>query len=299
MGTCICVNDRTPNIKIRHNREKNFIYPIVNYKRYSVPAQNLRLNQIYFGGSTLTENKIEINLLPGHDIDICAAPVARDWMDASPERFAYRCLPMNIANSYGWQISSPHKFRANWDGGDTKEALRIECDNPSAAPAISHFGMGIITFHIPAVLTTPKGVALFATGPFNTPKTGASPLSGIVETDTLPFGFTMNWKLTTKHKWVTFEKGEPFCMFFPVRLAEIETFELEICQIEANPNLHDDFKRFSNSRTAFLQDLENERPEATQQKWQKDYFQGTHTADKNAIHRTALKIAKPIRKPTT
>jgi hypothetical protein len=33
--------------------------------------------------------------------------VARDWMDESRERFAYRCLPLNIANAHGWEVATP------------------------------------------------------------------------------------------------------------------------------------------------------------------------------------------------
>jgi len=30
-----------------------------------------------------------------------AAPPSRDWMDRIPERHAYRCLPLAIANAHG------------------------------------------------------------------------------------------------------------------------------------------------------------------------------------------------------
>ena len=36
------------------------------------------------------------------DVELRPAPLERDWMDASGERFAYRCLPLSIANAYGW-----------------------------------------------------------------------------------------------------------------------------------------------------------------------------------------------------
>lgn len=85
-------------------------------------------------------------------------------------------------------------------------------------PAISHFGVGVLTFHVNAVITTPPGVAIYATGPANNPKHGISPLSGIIETDWLPFTFTMNWRMTVKNEWVYFEKDEPFCLFYPIRL---------------------------------------------------------------------------------
>ena len=30
------------------------------------------------------------------------AEATREWMTDSPESFAYRCLPLNIANAHGW-----------------------------------------------------------------------------------------------------------------------------------------------------------------------------------------------------
>ena len=32
------------------------------------------------------------------------APPARDWMDTGTARYAYRCLPVAVANTYGWQL---------------------------------------------------------------------------------------------------------------------------------------------------------------------------------------------------
>jgi hypothetical protein len=49
--------------------------------------------------------------------DIRPSPATRDWMDALPEGFGYRCLPLNIANMHGWEIACPRGFRARWDGG--------------------------------------------------------------------------------------------------------------------------------------------------------------------------------------
>lgn len=35
------------------------------------------------------------------------APPNRDWMDATTKRHAYRCLPIAVANTYGWQLLLP------------------------------------------------------------------------------------------------------------------------------------------------------------------------------------------------
>jgi hypothetical protein len=47
-------------------------------------------------------------------------------------------------------------------------------------------------------------------------KDGIQPLVGLIETDWLPFPFTMNW-IFTRPGTVKFEKGEPFCFITPGR----------------------------------------------------------------------------------
>ena len=55
-------------------------------------------------------------LHPGWAPLIRPAPATRAWMDATPESFAYRCLPLNIANAHGWEILCPCGFEAVWNG---------------------------------------------------------------------------------------------------------------------------------------------------------------------------------------
>ena len=241
-------------------------------------------------------NTIKVNLLSGKNIEITPAPVKRQWMEDSPQRFAYRCLPLNIANAHGWHITSPTAFRAKWDGGDQPESLEVDIWGDADPHVISHFGVGVLTFHVNAVITTPPGVAIYATGPANNPKHGVSPLSGIIETDWLPFTFTMNWKMTVKNEWVYFEKDEPFCLFYPIRLDEVETYDVEICDIDENPELAASFKTYSADRTAFNNDLKDPESDASRRRWQKDYYKGDGKTDDKIQHRTSLRLATPHRK---
>ena len=47
------------------------------------------------------------------------AKLARDWMDQTPMKAAYRCLPIAIANQAGWIIGCPVTFKASWTGKNT------------------------------------------------------------------------------------------------------------------------------------------------------------------------------------
>lgn len=44
------------------------------------------------------------------------ADARRAWMDESPNQFAYRCLPLTIANQAGWIIRTPVSFEVTWNG---------------------------------------------------------------------------------------------------------------------------------------------------------------------------------------
>src|SRR5262249_15531572 len=57
---------------------------------------------------------------------IVVAPRERAWMEATPQRYANRCLPLLIANQAGWLVLGAHKVAATWDGGLGLESLRVE-----------------------------------------------------------------------------------------------------------------------------------------------------------------------------
>jgi hypothetical protein len=250
------------------------------------------------------------------DMPVTAAPVDRDWMDETDRRAAYRCLPLTIANQAGWVLPSPAGFTAYWDGGPGKGNLLLEFDPPAGAPAApdpfgfsvvsfaaplpavrrdpritSHFGGGVVTFSIPYLFRTPRGVNLWVKGPSNCIKDGAQALEGIVETDWLPATFTMNWKLTRPHYPVRFERGEPICMVVPVPRGLAEGLQPLYAPLSSNPELEQDFRAWEQSRGAFNAALGLQRTEAVQRGWQRDYMKGlTPSGGRVEEHQTRLQL---------
>ncbi len=216
---------------------------------------------------------------------LVTAPVQRGWMDATRERFAYRCLPMLIANQSGWFVLGVHKISAVWDGGDSTEALSIEyVDGILPRYASSHFGHGILTFTMTHIFRTSPGWNLQVRGPANSPKDGVSPLEGIVETDWAESSFTMNWQLTRPHHRVTFEIGEPIAQLVPMRRGELEGIHPEVRSISDDPEMKAGYEAFAASRSSF-----NENRAAG--KWQRHYLRGeTVTSEKAPQHQTALNL---------
>ena len=70
--------------------------------------------------------KLVAHVIDGHHVEIRPAPVERDWMEATNQRYAYRCLPLNIANAYGWEVLCNAGFLAIWNGKTTNDAIIIQ-----------------------------------------------------------------------------------------------------------------------------------------------------------------------------
>ena len=197
---------------------------------------------------------MEIKAYRIHDRACKIVPGALDrpWMDKTGDHFAYRCLPMNIANTSVWEIECPLSFSATWNG-DKKNlaAIYIESDEPYGHFVQSHFANGILTFHTGYLFRTPPQINLWVRGPVNAPKPRIQPLEGIVETDWATGTFTMNWMFTEPGS-VRFEKGETFCTIVPYPRNFIEQFQGQVVPLAAEPDLQKSHNAFSESRREFL-----------------------------------------------
>ena len=226
----------------------------------------------------------------GADFRMRPAPHRRQWMDDSPESYAYRCLPLAIANNHGWELLNTTKFQAKWTGQNgVNDIIMATKDGKPPAMVTSHFGEGVLTFHIPCLFKTPSGFDLWVMGPPNRIKPYIQALNAVVETDWSPYTFTMNWKFSTPDKVVTFEENEPIATIFPIRRGEIETFAPVIRSPAHDPELWAEFTAWRASRNAFNADLKIEGSDAQTKKWQKAYMTGPEKP-LAPPHRTKLRL---------
>src|ERR671914_419696 len=105
--------------------------------------------------------KLIAYMIDGHRMDIRPAPIEREWMDNTGERFAYRCLPLNIANAHGWEILCPSGFVAAWNGGRDKDAIEIFPDEGTVAPAIIETDWAPYSFTMNWQFTRPGAAVRF------------------------------------------------------------------------------------------------------------------------------------------
>ncbi len=234
-----------------------------------------------------------------HAPRLVTARADRAWMDATMQRFAYRCVPLSIANAMGWELLAPTRVTAEWNGGKELEDLAVEVDDPAWGEgklAASHFGHGILTFQTGYLFRTDPGIAIWARGTPNLPKDGIAPLDGIIETDWLPFTFTMNWQLTRPGR-VTFEPDDPFCFMTLTSYRALEAVKPEIVPLAVAPEVKADYLTWRQARLDFNARLAAEDPETVKQGWQKWYVRGADNptgATPSPGHMSKVNLAAPV-----
>ncbi len=219
---------------------------------------------------------------------ITPASVKRQWMDDTMGH-AYYCLPLKVANQYGWVVHAPFRFRATWSGGNDNSTVIVEKFNTPEDPVVvieGHFHYGTLTISTDFLIKTPPGVSTYMRGTTNSHKHGFHPLDAIVETDWLPFHAPMSYRFTEPGS-VEFERGEPLFMFFPIERDYIESFELSFKSMEHNQELQEQNRKYIESRTAFIE----EKGKGAQ----KHYIKGSVVDEKVDIenHRIKLNLASP------
>ncbi|HWF68625.1 MAG TPA: DUF6065 family protein, partial [Mycobacterium sp.] len=198
-----------------------------------------------------------------------------------------RCLPMLIANQSGWELRNQCAFTATWFGQQDGVDVMIAPDKRDTGQFLpaSHFGNGILTWHLPMLFRTPAGYNLLVRGPANYPKDAVSPLEGIVETDWASASFSMSWKFTRKLMPVRFEVDEPICMIVPQRRAELEEFAPELGHIESDEDLQRKHEFFLRSRHEIGQVQRAANTAAGERvPWQGDYARGSHADGEAGAH---------------
>jgi hypothetical protein len=220
-------------------------------------------------------------------------------MDDFISKQPYRCLPLLIANTSGWDILTPSPFRATWNGDPNRHVL---IESPLNAAPNAHeyfvsslFGGGTITFHPGWLFQTEPGWDLWVGGAPNSIKHGIQALTGVVETSWLPFPFTMNWRFSAPGS-VEFAAGEPFCFVAPTPHTALDTCEPIIKKFEDAPEMKAKADAWRADREKFMAEAAGKTGE---EGWGRHYFRGVYPdgspGPDDHIHKRRLKPLRPAR----
>jgi len=257
----------------------------------SVPATQFEISIYQIAGDEMFRSQ----RTDGTGWDWSWAKWQREWMDQTPSKYAYRCLPLTIANQTGWWVYNPVGFTAIWRGETAPGGVEFLFDsNPKlwSGWVTDIFGSGIITWNTPFLFRTkPEGSRLLICGPINSFKHAIQPMTAIIESDWMTMSFTMNWKITEENRMVRFEAGEPLFQVIPLAGnigADLEIASVKLMKLADDPEVAQAFEKWKQSRQQFHQ--QKKAGEVKPDGWQKDYFQGQDVIEPKDIpgHRTKL-----------
>ena len=67
--------------------------------------------------------KVILSRTHNNSVEIRQSRLKRDWMDNTYNKHAYQCLPMTVANVYGWEVVLKEDLIVQWDGGNTPPTI--------------------------------------------------------------------------------------------------------------------------------------------------------------------------------
>jgi len=160
-----------------------------------------------------------------------------------------KCLPMAIAESWGWDVTIHEAFEAAWTGGAEPAAVTLEGNARVLQFVTSHFGHGILTIRFPYIMRTPQGWNLHVRGPVNRPRPDLEALEGVIETDWSIAPFSFNWKILTPGRTVRFEVGDVIGRLVPVQRGVLETFDPVVMPLTGDRALAGRLRQWNRSRS--------------------------------------------------
>jgi len=200
-------------------------------------------------------------------------PKKRDWF--TPH--FYNCLPLTIANQYGFAIVSEFDFSVLWDGGDHPDSLKfkfyedLDETNKKIPRVVSHFGSGIFTVEPPFILRTPPGINLMTINPPNFVLPNMTVMTGVVEADNLRFTFTFNIKVQIPEIEVFIPKGTPLAAFIPIPRGTVENYEVMECsEVFSSEIIDEEMKAYEKAHKERIQQKNSKNPN-------RQYFRGVDT----------------------
>lgn len=155
----------------------------------------------------------------------------RDWMEATFDKHAYRCLPVTLTNQLGWAISFPEDITFMWDGQISTSGEHVKV---LAGEKYVQTGRGqaTVSFETGLVFRTPENYSLLTYNVPNMFMEGVSPYTTIISSSFFEGPLPVAWKVTKPFVPITIKAGQPVAAVFPISLTEIQGSVLTVKDIK-------------------------------------------------------------------
>jgi hypothetical protein len=197
--------------------------------------------------------EIELYKLSDRVLPIVSSKKQRQWMNKNVH--SYRCVPLAIANTFGWDILLPKDLDVEWNGNDDWADVTIHEDKEIYS---GHFGSGTFTIQVAYTWQTSKNYQIMLIPYPNPDQYDIVSLSAIIETDRLMYPWFVTCRITRPGRY-KLKAGTPIARVIPIRIDDLTS-----CSI----NLAEEPSEYKEYRAWQTEERNNMRSE---EKWKKFY----------------------------
>jgi hypothetical protein len=204
-------------------------------------------------------------------IHIAPMSIKRDWMDATPEKHAYRCFPVTQANMVGWYLYAERDIRFIWNGINDTSSDNVKILEGQEF-CYTGRGQSSVSFMTGLVFRTEQDLSFLTINPVNYFNEDFETLSSLISTSFYDNDFPLAIKARSANKEILIKAGQPLATILPISLTALDNTSIEVYNYQdpgnARQNAHKaygDAAQVVNQRgewTDWYRDAVNEKGES-------------------------------------
>lgn len=169
---------------------------------------------------------ISVEKKNGCIFDLNPMSAKRDWMDKTSEKHAYKCLPVTLANTIGWNLSCTQDIIFTWDGINDQSPDHIKISSPKYAHAGR--GQSTISFDTQLIFRTDVDVSIWIINPVNFFNNDFEIMSSLVSTsfydNTLPLAI----RAKRINEETVIKSGTAIASIIPISLSSLNHTTIKV-----------------------------------------------------------------------
>lgn len=160
-------------------------------------------------------------------INIEPTTLRRDWMDETWQQHAYRCFPLQLGNTIGYQLSLPVDLKFRWNGvfnesGDNVEVLS------GRKYVYTTRGHATISIKTGITFKTPENITMLQIPAPNFFNPDYQAFTTLVSTSWYYQEIPSAIRILSFNKDIVIKAGEPYATLIPISLGALQDIELEL-----------------------------------------------------------------------
>lgn len=171
--------------------------------------------------------EIDVYRVGSHTANIKQTSIKREWMDNTYQSHAYRCFPMSIANTLGYEISFPEDISFTWDGilDSSSEHVKILSGPKSAHSGRGH---GTVSLETNLVIKTSEDITMLQMPVPNYFIDGVQCFTTLISTSFLNVSMPLALRVTRPNAVITIPANTPVTTLVPISLKQISNIQMNV-----------------------------------------------------------------------